>query len=68
MESDKEKFVNAMMKEYETNPEKITQFALRALDEMQAYNDGQMHAYQNMMAILSQAPGIMTTQDQAPEE
>ena len=67
MESDKEKFVNAMMKEYETNPEKITQFALRALDEMQAYNDGQKHAYQNMLAILNQAPEIIMTQDQAPE-
>jgi hypothetical protein len=38
---DKETFVNAMMEEFKTNPDKVTKFAVRALDEMEAYNKGQ---------------------------
>ena len=41
MDVDKETFVNAMMDEFKTNPEKIKAFALRFLDEKAAYNKGQ---------------------------
>ena len=37
---DKETFVNALMQEHKTNPEKIVQFAMLALDELAAYNKG----------------------------
>ena len=36
----KETFVNAIMQEHKTNPERIVQFAMLALDEMAAYNKG----------------------------
>ena len=36
----KETFVNAMMQEHKTNPERIVQFAMLALDELAAYNKG----------------------------
>ena len=36
----KEMFVNAMMQEHKTNPDRIVQFVMLALDEMAAYNKG----------------------------
>ena len=47
---DKDAYVSAMMKAYETDPEKIKQFAVNALDQMSAYNRGQMHAIETMIA------------------
>lgn len=40
MNMTKETFVNAMMQEHKTNPERIVQFAMLALDELAAYNKG----------------------------
>ena len=40
MNMDKETFVNALMQEHKTNPERIVKFAMLALDELDAYNKG----------------------------
>ena len=40
MNMTKETFVNAMMQEHKTNPDRIVQFAMLALDELAAYNKG----------------------------
>jgi len=54
METDKEAFRNAIMKEYETNPEKVKQLALHVLDLGQAELDGQRHAYDSITSLMAE--------------